>query len=127
MLSIGLAYRLTFVDREGTVPVFFEPHSPPRLHVDEARREVRFGHRVLDPPLSPAQFELLRVLYRAGGHPVSREEIIEAVWGDEATEGVTDQALDALVHRLRRRLAEVVPGKELVATVRGHGFRLNMP
>ncbi len=127
VLSIGFAYRFTFVDREATVPVSFEPPPRPRLLVDEAHHEVRFGPRVLEPPLSPAQFELLRVLYRAGGHPVSRDEIIQAVWGDEATEGVSDQALDALVHRLRRRLAELVPGQELIVTVRGHGFRLNMP
>lgn len=125
VLSIGLAYRLTFVDREGTVPLTFEPHRPPLIELDEDRRAVKVGGRVLDPPLSPAQFELLRLLYRAGGRTVSRDEIVEAVWGDEAAEGVTDQALDALVRRLRRRLAELAPDREFIVTVRGHGFRLN--
>ena len=108
------------------MPLTFEPHRPALIELDEARREVFIGGRPLEPPLSPAQFELLRLLYQARGRTVSREEIVEAVWGEEAAGGVTDQALDALVRRLRRRLAELAPGQELIVTVRGHGFRLNL-
>ena len=38
-----------------------------------------------------------------------------------------DQALDALIRRLRDRLAEADPGHEYVVTVRGHGLRLENP
>jgi DNA-binding response OmpR family regulator len=37
---------------------------------------------------------------------------------------VSEQAIDALVRRLRDRLAELDPDHRYVVTVRGHGFRL---
>jgi DNA-binding response OmpR family regulator len=42
-------------------------------------------------------------------------------------EGVSEQAIDALVRRLRDRLAEVDPNGEYIVTVRGHGFRMDNP
>ncbi|MFZ4813533.1 MAG: winged helix-turn-helix domain-containing protein, partial [Phototrophicaceae bacterium] len=39
-------------------------------------------------------------------------------------EGVSEQAIDALVRRLRDRLAEVDPDTQYIVTMRGHGFRL---
>ncbi len=57
---------------------------------------------------------------------VSREELIQAVWGEEAF-GVTEQAFDALVRRLRERLAEIDPHHHYILTVRGHGLRLDNP
>jgi DNA-binding response OmpR family regulator len=68
----------------------------------------------------------LYVLYNQTGEVVSRSEIIDAVWG-EAAEGITEQALDALVRRLRDRLAELDPDREYIVTVRGHGLRLDNP
>ena len=41
--------------------------------------------------------------------------------------GVSEQAIDALVRRLRDRLAEVDEGHQYIVTVRGHGFRLDNP
>jgi DNA-binding winged helix-turn-helix (wHTH) protein len=48
--------------------------------------------------------------------------VIDEVW-PEALGGVTDQAVDALIYRLRERLAELDPDHTYVVTVRGHGFR----
>ena len=54
-------------------------------------------------------------------------EIINFVWGTQESIGVTDQALDALVRRLRDRLAELDPQYQYIITVRGQGFRLDNP
>jgi DNA-binding response OmpR family regulator len=54
---------------------------------------------------------------------VDREKIIEAVWPGTDGIGVSEQAIDALVRRLRDRLTEL-DEYEYVVTVRGHGFRL---
>lgn len=126
VVHIGFAYRLTFVGSESTVPLTLDPDTAFVLHIDEERREVQVRGQLLDPPLSPAQLALLKRLYDADGATVSREQLIVAVWGRDAASGVTDQALDALVRRLRRRLAELAPDLELIITVRGHGFRLNL-
>jgi len=92
------------------------------LQLNRAARQVCFGRQILDPPLSPAQFALIVLLIDAHGDVVTRDEVIQAVWPD-AVGGVTDQALDALVYRLRERLAELDPDHNYVVTVRGHGFR----
>jgi DNA-binding winged helix-turn-helix (wHTH) protein len=41
--------------------------------------------------------------------------------------GVSDQALDALLRRLRDRIAAIDPAGSYIVTVRGHGIRLNNP
>jgi DNA-binding response OmpR family regulator len=50
---------------------------------------------------------------------------VEAVWPEAAEEGVSDQAMDALVRRLRERVGELDPDHQYIVTVRGHGFRLD--
>ncbi len=49
------------------------------------------------------------------------------MWPEAIGEGVSEQAIDALVRRLRDRLAEVDPTFQYIVTVRGHGFRLDNP
>ena len=46
------------------------------------------------------------------------------VWEDEEASGVSEQALDALVRRLRTRLQEFDPKHDYIVTVRGYGLRL---
>lgn len=78
----------------------------------------------LEPALSAQQFSLLALLYANAGQVVPREALINAVWGEEAT-WVTEQAFDALVRRLRERLAQIDPDYDYIVTVRGHGLRLD--
>lgn len=116
--------RLGFVAGEATLPLdqMDMDHLPGLLRVNLQTREVCLGRKVLDPPLSPAQFTLLHLLVEAGGRVVTRDEIVRAVWPD-AVGGVTDQAVDALIYRLRERLTELDPDNTYIVTVRGHGFR----
>ena len=105
---------------------FQEPSFTHRLEMDlEAHRVWVLGKEV-QPPLSPLQFRLLEVLYRRAGEVVPRAELVEAIWGKESL-WVTQPALDALLHRLRERLAEYDPDHTYLVTVRGHGIRLDNP
>jgi DNA-binding winged helix-turn-helix (wHTH) protein len=71
---------------------------------------------------------MLDLLYHADGEVVSRHDLIVAVWGEEHAYEVSNQALDALVRRLRDRIAEVNDNHNFIVTVRGHGLRLeNLP
>ncbi len=132
-IQIALRFRLTFVDAGATAPLSLEEPLPVEtirsgLQLDDTRRTVTVAGKPLDPPLSVAQYRLLRRLIQAQGAVVSREEIVEAVWPDAHGEGVSEQAIDALVRRLRERLAELDPTHQYIVTVRGHGFRLeNLP
>jgi len=124
-IQIALCVKLSFVAPEATAPLVFEREKRPGLYLDKERREVFIMGRELSPPLSLAQYRLLELLYDAAGRVCSRDEIVEAVWPEASEEGVSDQAIDALVRRLRERISEVDPDHQYIITVRGHGFRLN--
>ena len=78
----------------------------------------------IEPPLSPRQLALLQLLDQHRGDVVARTAIVEQVWADAAAEGVSDDAVGALVKRLRARLREGPRGREYVEVVRGRGVRL---
>ncbi len=124
-IQIALAVKLVFVGTDATVPLTFEPPQLEKnLVINEAKRSVRINGIDLDPPLSLAQFRLLELLYEADGAVCSRDDIVEVVWPGTEGIGVSEQAIDALVRRLRDRLAELDEHNYIV-TVRGHGFRLD--
>jgi hypothetical protein len=127
-LQISLAQHFIFLSSDATMPLEGLPleMQKRRLRVDVGARRVWVMEEEIDPPLSASQFNLLQVLYEQPGAVVSRPAVIEAVWSNAAA-GVTEQALDAMVRRLRDRLAETDPDWEYVVTVRGHGLRLDNP
>ncbi len=122
-VQLAVVVRFRFVGSGNTVPLTLAEALQPGLRFDEQSRQVWINGRELRPPLSQAQFRLLQLLVEGDGAVCSRDEIAAAVWPDEAAEGITEQAIDALVRRLRERLAELDPQHSYVVTVRGHGFR----
>jgi hypothetical protein len=127
-IQISLAQHFTFLSSDATMPLESLPleMQKRRLRVDAGARRVWVLDQEIDPPLSASQFNLLGALYTQTGAVIPRTEIIAAVWSS-AAEGVTEQALDALVRRLRDRLGELDPNWEYIVTVRGHGLRLDNP
>lgn len=123
-LQVGYSFRIAFVDDGATAPLSMEP-AQSGLSIDMGNRTVRIDDQLLDPPLSPPQFHLLQILWNADSAIVSRDEIAESVWPEDSIDGISEQAIDALVRRLRERIAEIDPDKTYIATIRGHGFRLN--
>jgi len=106
-----------------------DPGAPPltgRLVLDSDRREAWITGEQLDPPLSLAQSRLLELRCNARGSVCSRDEVVDTVWPETQGIGVSEQAIDALVRRLRDRLTEI-DDHDYVITVRGHGFRLDNP
>lgn len=127
-IQVSLAQHFIFLSSDATMPLEGLPldMQKRRLRVDLGARRVWILENEIDPPLSASQFNLLQILYEQPGEVVSRSEVIDSVWG-QAAEGVSEQALDALVRRLRDRIAEVDPSREYIITVRGHGLRLENP
>jgi DNA-binding response OmpR family regulator len=123
-VSIAAMYKLYFVDSEATAPLVFEARG---LRVDPDAKQVFVDGSPLEPPLTLPQFELLWELYEAAGQTVSRDLLVARVWPYSEGAGVTDQALDAMVRRVRLRLAEVAPDQDYVLTVRGYGYKLQIP
>ena len=98
-----------------------------RMRLDPETREVRIRDLPLDPPLSLPQYRLLEILFLSQGGVCSRNDVVDTVWPDTLGAGVSEQAIDALVRRLRDRLGEVDSEHQYIVTVRGHGFRLDNP
>lgn len=123
-IQIALYVKLGFVGADATLPL--ELTGPNKgLCIDRPAKRVFIGGQEVTPPLSPAQYRLLSLLLDHEGEVVSRESIVEAVWQEEEAMGVTEQAIDALVYRLRDRIEAIDPDHDYIVTVRGHGFRLD--
>jgi DNA-binding response OmpR family regulator len=127
VIQIALVLGLVFVGTEATIPLGREEVGRSRvagLQLDPAAHRVWVSGQEIEPPLSPPQYRLLELLAQNPGRVVSREEVVEFVWPGSEGEGVSDQAIDALVRRLRQRLRDVDARQAYLLTVRGHGFRL---
>lgn len=136
IIQIALAQQFLYLGSDVTATIPLEggeidiyPIQPifGRLRLDKRSRRVWIGEAELVPPLSVSQFHLLEMLYDRQGRVVERQELITSVWGDEQAVGVSEQALDALIRRLRDRLASVDPTHSYIITMRGHGVRLDNP
>jgi two-component system response regulator VicR len=90
------------------------------LRVDPARHEARWAGELLD--LTALEFELLHTLVRHAGQVLSREQLVEQVWGYDYYGDL--RVVDAAVKRLRAKLRQVAQDAEPVETVRGVGYRL---
>ncbi len=129
-IQLAMAVIMEFIGSGATAPLEFQVPvnlSGGRLRLDRDARRVFINDSEIDPPLSPPQYRLLEMLYTSAGRICTRDTVVETVWPDAIGEGVSEQAIDALVRRLRDRLAEVDPEWQYIITVRGHGFRLNNP
>lgn len=133
VIQIAFAQQFIFLSSDATIPLemgTMEGITPAReglLKLEKSSRQVWIGNKELIPPLSASQFQLLEILYERQDRVVPRIEIISEIWGAEDAVDVSEQALDALVRRLRDRLAAVDASHPFIITIRGHGLRLDNP
>ena len=126
-IQISHVQGILFFTSDATVPLSDGSGRAGRLVLDEKSRRVWVNQIQLVPPLSAQQFRLLSLLYENEGQVISRMELVTAVWGEDQAAGVSDQALDALIRRLRERLSALDAEQTFIDTVRGHGVRLDNP
>jgi len=127
VIGLAVAQQFLFLTSDATMPLAEGAGRRGRLLMDQKSRRVWVNQQQLAPPLSAQQFKLLWLLYESQGQVISRADLVAAVWGEEQMAGVSDQALDALIRRLRDRLAALDPTHQYIDTVRGHGIRLDNP
>jgi hypothetical protein len=92
--------------------------------IDPETDAVWVDARRVEPPLSARQLRLLKLMYDADGNIVTRADAIDAAWDDANAEGVTDDALAALIKRTRKRLADFENDGPNIEIVRNRGIRL---
>ncbi len=93
------------------------------LVYDEDKDEIRKGETVYSNGLTSLEFKLLKFLMLNQAKIMPRDDVINAVWGDlKSTQGVTDQAIDQLIFRLRKKIEENPDSPRLVQTIKGRGL-----
>lgn len=127
MVSVAMTQQFMFLISDATTPLLDGTPQHGRLMMDLKSRRVWVNQQQMVPSLSAQQFKLLWLLYEKHGQVVSRPDLVAIVWGDDQMAGVSDQALDALIRRLRDRIAGLDPMHQYINTVRGHGIRLDNP
>jgi DNA-binding response OmpR family regulator len=107
-------------DRPGDSAQVEGPIQHGDLVVDRDRHEVRVGDDLI--ALTAIEFRLLVALLDADGRVLSRDQLLDAVYGhDEA--GILDRTVDVHIGRLRDKLGDDAEQPRYVATVRGAGYR----
>ena len=93
-----------------------------RAGLQRARREgKRLGRPPIKVRLTEKETAILRYLYRAGQRPVSRETLLQEVWGYNS--GVTTHTLETHIYRLRQKFEKDAATPAILVTEAG-GYKL---
>jgi len=94
------------------------------IEYDQNTNTIRKGAIVLSDQLTSSEFRLLRYMIQNPERIVERDEVITIVWKDvKSTAGITDQAVDQLVFRVRRKIEEDANHPHYLQTIKGRGFK----
>jgi two-component system, OmpR family, response regulator len=115
-----LRARLRALLRRGARPVQERVFEGGGLRLDFGRRQAWLGS--VEVPLTRRELDVLERLFSARGHAVSRDDLLEDVWGEATPE--TAASLEVIVARLRRKL-EAPAGAGVIRTLRGYGYALS--
>lgn len=106
--------------RSAITPPDEQPLRIGELTIDPAAREVQLGTREI--ALTRTEFDLLAHLARNPRRAISRDELIEAVWG--VGWSGDDQLVDTHIGHLRKKLGDSAANARFIETVRGVGYRM---
>jgi two-component system response regulator BaeR len=92
------------------------------LTLDESRYEAVLDKQVLD--LTPVEFRLLKTLASRPGRIFPRAELLDSLYADHRV--VADRTVDSHVKNLRRKLQKARPGDDLIHSVYGVGYKIEL-
>jgi two-component system response regulator BaeR len=94
------------------------PHDV-RLELDDAGYKATLAGK--DLALTAVEFELLKVLVSHPGRIYTREQLMDLMYRDQRV--VSDRTVDSHVKKIRRKIAAVLPDREIVHSVYGVGYK----
>ena len=113
-----LAARVRAILRRAQSPAAAERLHVADIEIDSASRTAWRDSRILE--LTMAEFDLLLVLLRSAGAPVSRDQLARDVLRRDCSP--FDRSLDTHVYNLRRKLGPLPNGGERIKSIRGEGY-----
>ncbi|HZQ61438.1 MAG TPA: response regulator [Casimicrobiaceae bacterium] len=93
-----------------------------RLVVDETRFLATLDGHTLD--LTPVELRLLATLASEPGRIFSRDRLLDRLYPDRRV--VLDRTVDSHVKNLRRKLADAAPGEDIIRSIYGVGYKLEL-
>ena len=105
--------------RSGARAELHEAYADEFLGVDFAQRRVTVGGR--EVRLTPLEFRLLAAFVQHRNRVLSRDQLLDMVWGDPY--GVSGDQVKLYVGYLRRKLSPGAPDETPIETLRGFGYR----
>ena len=109
--------------RTGGKTEVIEAYADDFVQIDYAQRKVNVQGREVQ--LTPLEFKLLAVFVQNPNQVLSRDQLLELVWGDPY--GVSGDQVKLYVGYLRRKLDAASPADVPIETVRGFGYRYKAP
>ena len=106
--------------RLSRVPAGDETFHIGEATIDVKKQTVTIGRRT--QPLTFYEVELLKLLFERAEQPVSRDEILDKIWGVEAYP--TNRTVDNFIVKLRRKLEDDTKKPKHILTVYGQGYKL---
>jgi len=115
-----VAARVKTLLRRGRRPEAGDVIDVGDLHIDLGRRSVRRGESAVE--LSTLELDLLAALASSPGRVFTRRQLLERVWGWDFFGD--ERVVDVHIRNLRRALGDDAADPEVIATVRGVGYKL---
>ncbi len=93
------------------------------IEIDSAAMQLRVRGELV--AVTSTEFRLLEYLARHPGRMFSRDQLLDAVWGDSRF--VTPRSVDVYVRRIREKIEEDPEAPRFLRTMRGAGYRFDLP
>ncbi len=113
-----------------TIPIFEEfvknttPNTHEEITYNPQNREIKKGASIISELLSPQEYRLLEFLIQNQDTVIGRDEIISAVWPQtQVAEAISDEAIDQMVFRLRKKIEDEPATPKYILTVKGRGLK----
>ena len=117
-----LLARLDAILRRRDRPISGAAIGTSGIQLNQQTESVTYENRSVS--LTHREYVLLETLVRRAGQTVSRDTLLEKVWGYDADPA--GNVVELYIHYVRRKLAQLGPvGENLIATVRGTGYRID--
>jgi len=94
----------------------------PDFSVDSERYEIHLNGKLLD--LTPVEFRLLSTLLSKLGKVYNRNQLLDQLYLDHRV--VTDRNVDSHIKNLRKKIAVILPGEEVISSVYGVGYKISL-
>jgi two-component system response regulator BaeR len=94
-------------------------NKPPLIEVEEPKARILIKGQALD--LTPTEFRIFKLLLSQPSRVYSRAQLLEHCYQQD--QAIVDRAIDSHVKNLRKKIAKVLPGQELIHAVYGMGYR----